>query len=405
MVDNVVLRETESWGLGLFAKRAFSVGETVLCELPLLTIDDEKLQTDTYTDQLIAITEQCGIDPDTVTPVRAFCHSPEDSRAKILQLYCPPEPPSEAFRAVKTACTQFCSVSAFTDEHPWVNAADLIRFLLVFDINCHGNALFNLSTRLSHSCEPNTFCRTETEAGDLAYIAIRDIKDGDLLSFSYVGGGSFLILPTTLRRARLRKLDFVCTCSRCSGPDMMRTLRCPKCSECSCVPTYQEAAGWVEEDGEEQSDSPRRSEDASTEEAQCGTGRDGGGEGEEAGSTEEEAAPLPSPASSASSQEEEERVRRGEARAKRMRAARRYRTVWRCREEGCGAEVEEEGELPLEEESDLEQLVLDTCYHEVPPSLLSLPPARSAPARSHARCLQAAPLVGSELSGPALWAL
>ncbi|EKX38728.1 hypothetical protein GUITHDRAFT_115058 [Guillardia theta CCMP2712] len=176
----------------------------------------------------------------------------------------------------------------------------MVKFLLIFDINCHGEFLYDLSTRLAHSCEPNTFCRSQGD--DLQYVATRRIEEGEMLTFSYIGGGPIMVASTRMRRRRLLRLGFFCYCQRCRRPDSMRRLRCPKCSGSECMPEH----------------------------------------------------------SIVNFEEIEKKGREG------TRVKPRVETSWRCHAEGCDFELEhpDEDKLPLSQEEELEETVFEECCRD-----------------------------------------
>ena len=91
-------------------------------------------------------------------------------------------------------------------------------------------ALFYLGSKVAHSCEPNCSYTSKivnsTIDGDndvLVYSAIKPIKAGDILSFSYINPR----LSTVERRAILRReKDFFCECCKCSDYDYNSGLKC-----------------------------------------------------------------------------------------------------------------------------------------------------------------------------------
>jgi len=127
------------------------------------------------------------------------------------------------------------------------DAPDILRFLHIVDLNIHrddeepGNAnytgLFVLGSKFSHSCEPNSSWSFSKD-GCLQYHAIRPIAKGEPFTFSYIGNGMNMVVSTLLRRRRLGSLWFVCQCSRCSEPDLVRRMSCPKCGAAECLPVY-----------------------------------------------------------------------------------------------------------------------------------------------------------------------
>ena len=99
------------------------------------------------------------------------------------------------------------------------------------------NALFVYGSKVAHSCEPNTAYSSKTADGCLEYKLIRPLKEGDLVTFSYLD--KLFATPTHIRRDKLLKSkSFICKCERCVGPDFCRFLNCPTtgCVECmTCV--------------------------------------------------------------------------------------------------------------------------------------------------------------------------
>lgn len=126
---------------------------------------------------------------------------------------------------------------------------DLVRFLHVVDLNIHRDGevednssfagLFVFGSKFSNSCAPNCRWSFGTE-GHLEYHAIRDIAPGEALTFSYIGNGLSLVEGTVARQRRLGALWFVCRCSRCTGPETTRQMRCPLCSAPHCAPDTEE---------------------------------------------------------------------------------------------------------------------------------------------------------------------
>lgn len=125
------------------------------------------------------------------------------------------------------------------------SAQELMQYLHIVDLNIHKDdedssfapfsGLFVLGSKFSHSCAPNCTWSFSRE-GLLQYHAVRKIKPGDALTFSYIGNGMNMVTGTLSRRRRLASLWFVCLCSRCQQPDLSRQLRCPKCAAPKCIP-------------------------------------------------------------------------------------------------------------------------------------------------------------------------
>jgi hypothetical protein len=311
-------------GLAAFATRKYFVGDTVLSEDPLMIVKPIKLRDDDLVREMDKIILKIGMDHEMVDTLLAFLNCPESSRNIIMTLYCPAsKPKSETFQQCEDACVTIADIQIFKTRYPWATSSILQTFLLIWDINCHGDSLYNIATRLAHSCDPNTFCRTDPGSDTISYVAIREISAGDLITFGYLGGGPLMLMPTRLRRRRLMTLGFICSCSRCTGPDTMRTMLCPACGAPACVPQ------------------PIPDDDADEDDEGCNPAR----------LACYAAAPAPADAPPSPA-------------APAAPAAPRRRAppprVWRCGAAACGREFAD-SDMPLEEEEELEDAVLATC--------------------------------------------
>ncbi|KAI7905115.1 uncharacterized protein BX663DRAFT_549961 [Cokeromyces recurvatus] len=105
------------------------------------------------------------------------------------------------------------------------------------DINTPTIALLRWGSKFAHSCSPNLFLRFEPARNAMIFTVIRPLKEGDILSFSYLPedestlGG--LICGTTMdRQAKLEKFKFFkCTCERCVDWDWSRGVACKNCNQ------------------------------------------------------------------------------------------------------------------------------------------------------------------------------
>lgn len=98
-------------------------------------------------------------------------------------------------------------------------------------------ALLRWGSKFAHSCSPNMFLRFEPDRNAMVFTVTRALKEGDVLSFSYlpeddstVGG---LVLGNTAdRRAKLQKFKFFeCSCERCVDWDWSRGVSCIACHQ------------------------------------------------------------------------------------------------------------------------------------------------------------------------------
>lgn len=98
-------------------------------------------------------------------------------------------------------------------------------------------ALLRWGSKFAHSCSPNMFLRFEPDRNAMVFTVTRPLKEGEILSFSYlpeddstVGG---LVLGNVFdRRAKLQKFKFFeCSCERCVDWDWSRGVACNACHQ------------------------------------------------------------------------------------------------------------------------------------------------------------------------------
>ena len=214
--QNVELRETRQYGKALFASRRFTAGQVVLTEQPIFRVVDverilrgstveltsslelgRKEGNDTQLGSgepgsnaedadfgeeglveilrtMVEISDRSDVQKGTVNLLYTFLWQCDDETRKIiLSLYCPHQKvKAPTLMACEAACTEIVNLEYF-QRWPSIyrQPQTLLDFLVIFDINCHGDELYNLSTRLAHSCAPNTFCRSEA-GGALSYTGV-----------------------------------------------------------------------------------------------------------------------------------------------------------------------------------------------------------------------------------------
>ncbi|KAK7032043.1 hypothetical protein VNI00_013411 [Paramarasmius palmivorus] len=72
---------------------------------------------------------------------------------------------------------------------------------------------FNDVSKINHSCRPNVEPHWDSPTFSMHLRAVRDIKKGEELCFSYI---SDLLVPASSRQRDLRSYGFECTCEACS---------------------------------------------------------------------------------------------------------------------------------------------------------------------------------------------
>ncbi|KAI0815432.1 hypothetical protein GGR55DRAFT_675050 [Xylaria sp. FL0064] len=86
----------------------------------------------------------------------------------------------------------------------------------------HGVGVFRQTSRVNHSCVPNTFKWYNWDLGQLTLHAMRDIQPGEELTADYIRGG---LIAKQERAERLSNWGFTCTCRGCTDPDLESTRR------------------------------------------------------------------------------------------------------------------------------------------------------------------------------------
>jgi hypothetical protein len=123
---------------------------------------------------MVEISDRSDVQKGTVNLLYTFLWQCDDETRKIiLSLYCPHQKvKAPTLLACEAACEEIVNLEYF-QRWPSIyrQPQTLLDFLVIFDINCHGDELYNLSTRLAHSCAPNTFCRSEA-GGALSYTGV-----------------------------------------------------------------------------------------------------------------------------------------------------------------------------------------------------------------------------------------
>ncbi|KAF2449224.1 TPR domain protein [Karstenula rhodostoma CBS 690.94] len=82
----------------------------------------------------------------------------------------------------------------------------------VYDANSFEVGVYNLPSRINHSCIPNVHYEYNPAIERGTYHAVRDIEEGEELFISYINGGSRLKI---WRQPKLDMWGFVCQCAAC----------------------------------------------------------------------------------------------------------------------------------------------------------------------------------------------
>lgn len=97
------------------------------------------------------------------------------------------------------------------------------------------SAIFLLSSKLAHSCNPNTIFTIAQSDGRKECGVVRPIKAGDLVTYSL---GQLEEIPIHIKRELLIRKALTCHCPKCFGPDYSRPIYCNKCRGGVLLCTY-----------------------------------------------------------------------------------------------------------------------------------------------------------------------
>tara|TARA_B100000795_G_scaffold96498_1_gene70812 strand:- start:340 stop:1668 length:1329 start_codon:yes stop_codon:yes gene_type:complete len=225
-MDGTRLEVHGTLGRVVVATRSFAPGEVVMAEQPLIVFDASP-----------------GASPESY--LQAFASATSLVQASVLDMFHPPldkdTPVVVARRRVANGLDGIFGLSK-----------ELIhKLLLIRDTNCHsytghevaysevmggafggvpGNstkaALFDLGSKVAHSCCPNVSYTSKSRHGGLVYLAIRPISADEIVTYSYID--NTWTSTTRERQATcLEVKDFLCHCTRCAGLDTSCAIFCP----------------------------------------------------------------------------------------------------------------------------------------------------------------------------------
>lgn len=203
------MRPAPAMGNGLFATCPIKKGTRIIAEAPILSLPPE-----------------LGNAPEEVL-VSNFCKAvydlPPDQLAKIDGLFH--EPRALAGRVTPPLAK---AVRAWHHHHQGRVATNVedaaklaLKRLAIFSINCvamgagqkYGSGLFELYSRINHSCVPNVFNSYNATIKLLTVHAVRDIEVGEQIFTCYADS---FCRDFEQRQAFLKHWSFSCACSACS---------------------------------------------------------------------------------------------------------------------------------------------------------------------------------------------
>jgi hypothetical protein len=251
------VRSTASGGVGLFATRAFAVGNVVLeHEAPLIVLSPQdetafsllslkhtgrqKQETPPSLWELIVPpasipAHQVGNFRGMVQAAVSFSQrSKSGDYSKLFQLYRPTDASQsqqekEILETSNEALAYLERNSKGDLKNLVINNSDnLLAVMLIWSCNSfQGGRIYDTHSRINHSCNPNAVIQTEEEKQCVR--AAAPVSIGDEITISYLG--IFLYADGPTRRDQLSKhKHFVCACERCTTcPDVAAAIPCPVC--------------------------------------------------------------------------------------------------------------------------------------------------------------------------------
>lgn len=228
--DGFILSASAELGLVLIASRDFAIGDEVLREEPFIS----------YKSMVQAIQQYQTLSMSDKTKFMEFYH--RDSPASGEYAEC-----ASLLRGLLSEANDLHKLFKKKNVHFDLSIETIFKILSVLSFNSHayqgvgtvfcettipaegsraGSALFYLASKVAHSCEPNLMYTSKRVKNSMSYFALKDIKAGDMLTFNYILE-SDTVRPTPGRRLKLRESkDFNCCCSKCTGPDFSRGMKC-----------------------------------------------------------------------------------------------------------------------------------------------------------------------------------
>eukprot|EP01004_Peranema_trichophorum_P002434 NODE_1493_length_1931_cov_42.720686_g1265_i0.p1 GENE.NODE_1493_length_1931_cov_42.720686_g1265_i0~~NODE_1493_length_1931_cov_42.720686_g1265_i0.p1 ORF type:complete len:583 (-),score=122.19 NODE_1493_length_1931_cov_42.720686_g1265_i0:119-1867(-) len=230
MNDGVIVQYYDEYGWAAVANQDFEIGDVLVEEPPLLEVK--------YT----------GNNMPTLklyfAMIKAYFLASAEVKKKVSELYSPTldeiqkriETHSDLVRGFKELYDLAQKASDEFIKSLNLNAQykDILDHIpVIFHFNSFSIrsdsvlALFYRSSKLTHSCFPNSSMHSNQEME--RHVAKRHISKGELITTSY--WAAYPSWPHSLRQSSLLAHQaFLCKCDRCNGLDYSRSVPCPKCN-------------------------------------------------------------------------------------------------------------------------------------------------------------------------------
>lgn len=195
------IQRTPERGATLVATANILPGSAIIKDSPILYFTDE------FFNRFAAYNDMSVL----LAGYAAYMLLPSAEQTRFMTLFGPTTGPKADL--LRTAARQTFGDCEDHVVEQFVRVASIVR-LNIFAID-GGYAVYDLLTRMSHSCIPN--CKVNFEGNVAVCRTILRIKAGDELTIEYVS--DHRLKPTYARRFNYAlKKEFTCTCTRCMGP-------------------------------------------------------------------------------------------------------------------------------------------------------------------------------------------
>ncbi|KAG5180245.1 hypothetical protein JKP88DRAFT_166710, partial [Tribonema minus] len=248
--SGVVVTTRQGMGRVLQATRAFSPGDLVLREAPLLFYFDELPNSHFDTFMETSAEEQQQIldlhrlklgEPAHFTSCERRVGELEALARRVAAIWLRSSSShGQAPDAAWPLAFELLSIAEFNGQRmanlPWQEAIlkQQQARLPPGQPEMAGAAVFCLASRAVHACVLNCAVTTQNPYGGMSYYAAQPIAAGDLNTVAYADSSA---APTLERLERLaRTKDFVCACARCAAPDATRGVACARCANGVVMP-------------------------------------------------------------------------------------------------------------------------------------------------------------------------
>jgi hypothetical protein len=260
---------------GLFATKAYKLGDTILSESPLIILkhsSSDKIRSQFDSSCFAAAAgkkspnDQDEKNEDIIIPASFITNdlSPvqtkklkaltlgaasyavnqpnltEETKEKLFQLFhpnsqAPNEDEKNALNMAKQAlkiCEQISAPETSLNRLVRDSADELIKLLLIYSCNAfEGGRIYHRLSRANHSCNPNAIVCSGDDSDVSVLKAACDIAQGEEINISYLGSYLYAGYPTRQRVLKDSKY-FICQCDRCSSTshnDLASRIPCPVC--------------------------------------------------------------------------------------------------------------------------------------------------------------------------------